>query len=58
MKLIDIISEKDPQSDTYALEKQIEVMVCKLYGLTYEEVKIMEPEFTMSEAGYDAFELR
>jgi hypothetical protein len=33
-------------------------MVYKLYGLTYEEVKIIEPEFTMSEAGYEAFELR
>ena len=33
-------------------------MVYKLYGLTYEAVKIIEPEFAMSEVEYEAFELR
>jgi len=33
-------------------------MVYKLYGLTYEEVKIIEPEFLMSEAEYKTFELK
>jgi len=32
-------------------------MVYKLYGLTYEEVKIIESEFTMSAVGYEAFEI-
>ena len=32
-------------------------MVHKLYGLTYEEVKIIEPEFAMSEAKYETFEI-
>ncbi|QII09492.1 hypothetical protein KsCSTR_01130 [Candidatus Kuenenia stuttgartiensis] len=49
---------KDPQADTLALEKQIDIMVYKLYGLTYEEVKIIEPEFTTSEAKYEAFEMK
>lgn len=35
------LKQKDPQVDTSALEKQIDVMVCKLYGLTCEEVKII-----------------
>jgi hypothetical protein len=33
-------------------------MVYKLYGLTYEEVKIIEPEFAMSEEGYEAFQVK
>jgi len=44
-------------ADTSALERQIDVMVYKLYGLTYEEVKIIESEFTMSAVGYEAFEI-
>ena len=43
---------------TSELEKQIDVMVYKLYGLTYEEVKIIEPEFTMTEVEYEAFEVK
>ena len=45
-------------ADTSALERQIDNMVYKLYSLTYEEVKIIEPEFAMSKAEYEAFELR
>ncbi len=41
-----------------ALEKQIDVMVYKLYGLTYEEVKIIEPEFAMSAVDYEAFQVK
>ena len=29
-------------ADTYALERQIDKMVYKLYGLTDEEIKIVE----------------
>ena len=52
------LKQKDPQADTSALEKQIDVMVYKLYGLTYEEVKIIEPEFAMSDVEYEAFEVK
>ena len=37
------------EQDTTDLENQIDVMVYKLYELTYEEVKIVDPEFWMSE---------
>ena len=50
--------QKDPQTDTSALESQIDVMIYKLYGLTYEEVKIIEPEFTISAVEYEAFEVK
>jgi len=33
-------------------------MVYKLYGLTYEEAKIVETEFTMSEVAYEAVEVK
>jgi hypothetical protein len=52
------IKKTNPQADTSALEKRIDVIVNKLYSLTYEEVKIIEPEFTMSEVEYEAFEVR
>ena len=49
--------KKDPKADTSALEKQIDVMVYKLYALDYEEVKIIDPEFEMTEKEYEAFSL-
>jgi hypothetical protein len=52
------LKQKDPQADTSALEKQIDVMVYKLYGLTYEEVKIVDPEFAMSEVEYESVEVK
>jgi len=39
--------------DTTDLENRIDVMVYKLYDLTYEEVKTVDPEFWMSEEEYD-----
>jgi len=33
-------------SDTTAEERQIDNLVYKLYNLTYEEVKIIQPSFT------------
>ncbi len=48
----------DADADTSALEKQIDAMVYKLYGLTYEEVKIVDTEFAMSEVEYEAFEVK
>jgi len=33
---------KDPNADTSALERQIDEMVYELYGLTEEEIKIVE----------------
>ncbi len=42
---------------TASLEKEIDVMVYKLYDLTYEEVKIIDKDFGLSEAVYNEFTL-
>jgi len=34
--------QKDPSADTSVLERQIDEMVYKLYGLTPEEIEIVE----------------
>ncbi|TXF85981.1 hypothetical protein FUA23_20180 [Neolewinella aurantiaca] len=46
--------QTDPTADTSALEAEIDVLVYRLYGLTWEKVKVVDPEFSMSEAEYDA----
>jgi hypothetical protein len=54
-KIVDeILTAKriNPESDTTALEKQIDNMVYKLYELTYKEVKIIDPEFPLTEKEY------
>lgn len=54
--LVDIILKKKEQGyDITAEEKQIDLMVYKLYELTYEEVNVVEPEFQMTEKEYDRY---
>jgi len=48
-----IIAKKARGEDSTAEEKQIDLMVYKLYGLTYEEVKIVDPQFEMSRTDYE-----
>ncbi|MDD1446026.1 N-6 DNA methylase [Dolichospermum sp. ST_sed8] len=48
----EIISLKSSGKDTTALEQQIDNIVYKLYELTYEEVKIIDPEFALTEQEY------
>ena len=38
-------------------EHQIDLMVYKLFELTYDEVKIVDPNFAMSQAEYERFEV-
>ncbi|MFM7792525.1 MAG: hypothetical protein ACKO90_32010, partial [Microcystis panniformis] len=55
IELVDqIIAAKkdDPNADTSELEKQIDHLVYKLYQLTYNEVKIIDPEFALTEQEY------
>ncbi|MBI9038574.1 MAG: Eco57I restriction-modification methylase domain-containing protein [Bacteroidales bacterium] len=52
-----IINKKELGEDTTTEEQQIDLMVYKLYELTYEEVKIIEPEFAMSKAEYENYSL-
>ena len=47
-----IISLKKKNHDTTSLEKEIDVLVYKLYELTYEEVKIIDRDFWLSETEY------
>ncbi len=38
-------------------EKEIDLMVHKLYELSWDEVKIVDPEFGMSEEEYNKFKV-
>lgn len=58
-KLVDeIIKKKKANQDTTAIEKEIDVLVYKFYELTYEEVKIVDNEFWMSEEEYNDFSIK
>jgi adenine-specific DNA-methyltransferase len=46
----------DPKADTSTLERQIDNLVYRLYDLTHEEVKVIEPEFPMSRTEYEGIE--
>ena len=50
-----IISAKqaDPTADTSEQERAIDLMVYNLYGLTYDEVKVVDPETTITEEEYE-----
>jgi hypothetical protein len=42
-----------PTADTSALEAEIEVLVYRLYGLTYGEVLVVDGAFGLSEEEYN-----
>jgi len=57
-----VIDSKNNNIDTSKLESQIDLMVYKLYGLTYDEVLMVEASvgdgsFGVSEAEYEAFQV-
>jgi hypothetical protein len=47
----------DLHADTSELEKAINRLVYKLYQLTYHEVKIIDPEFALTEQEYTAIKI-
>ena len=49
----DIFELKSTGKDSSGLEQQIDNMVYKLYELTYEEVKVIDPDFGMSVEEYE-----
>lgn len=59
VKVRQILTAKkgDPKADTSELEKAIDRLVYKLYQLTYEEVKIIDPEFELTEQEYTAIKI-
>jgi hypothetical protein len=54
IKIVDkILTAKRNSKVTNTLEDEFDLMVYKLYNLTFEEVKIIEPKFAMSKEEYD-----
>ena len=47
--------QSNPHADTTALENRIDELVFKLYGLTYEEVKVIAPDFWLGEGSMRRF---
>jgi len=57
-KLInEILKRKKSNQDTTALEREIDVLVYKLYELTYDEVKIIDKDFWLSEEEFNNVKL-
>ncbi len=52
-----ILTNKKVNIDTTALENQIDVMVYKLYELTYEEVLVVAPTFGLTKDQYDNYKM-
>lgn len=58
MRLVDdvtTIKKEKSIADTSALENQIDFLVYHLYGLTYDEVLIVDPETPISREEYEAY---
>lgn len=53
----DIISKKRQNIDTATLEQKIDNLVYRLYELSYDEVKVIEPEFSLSKEEYESIEI-
>ena len=49
--------ENKVEKDTTTLEQQIDNLVYRLYDLTYDEVKVVDPEFGLSREEYEAIEV-
>lgn len=47
--------ESDPYADTNSLENGIDLIVYHLYGLTYDEIVILDPETPISREEYDNY---
>jgi hypothetical protein len=60
-KIVDkIIEKKKLNQDTTALENEIDIMVYKLYNLTYEEVEIIDPQIgnIINKTEYEKFQIQ
>jgi adenine-specific DNA-methyltransferase len=53
-----IIKDKQQGLNTTPLEQQIDNMVYKLYELTFDEVKMLHPDFWMTKEEYENFEIK
>ena len=50
-----LVKAIEQEKDTSALENQIDFLVYHLYGLTYDEVLIVDPETPISREEYEAY---
>ena len=50
-----VLLEVNPLAETSALENQIDFLVYHLYGLTYDEVLIVDPDTPISREEYEAY---
>ncbi|MCF8365979.1 MAG: Eco57I restriction-modification methylase domain-containing protein [Bacteroidales bacterium] len=58
VELLDkILQAKSQSQDTTALEQQIDNLVYKLYELTYDEVKVIDPAFALTKEEYENIKL-
>jgi adenine-specific DNA-methyltransferase len=51
------LKQNNPNEDTYNIEKGIDIIVYKLYELTYNEVRIIDLEFDLSEEEYNNYQI-
>ena len=56
-KVEDILKVKNEKGDSSTLEKEIDLMVYKLYDLTYDEVLVVEPGFNLSNVVYENYSI-
>lgn len=49
-----ILAGKEKGEDTTVLEKEIDYLVYRLYGLSYAEVKAIDPDFPLSPQEYES----
>ena len=55
VKSILSIKQKSPSNDTSAIEQQVDILVYHLYGLTYDEVLIVDPETPITQEEYEKY---
>ena len=48
------VKEMDSVADTQKLENRIDLLVCQLYGLTYDEVLIIDPQTPITRDEYES----
>ncbi len=55
--VIKILENKKKGSNTIELEYKIDIMVYKLYNLTYQEVLVIDPEFSLTQEQYNNYQI-
>lgn len=52
-----IVNESEKEHDTLSLEQNLDNIFYKLYELSYEEVKVIDPEFSLSKNEYESIKI-